>query len=250
MSFRRSGEGSFGIRWKFKIVRRWGRGSNWDPQVPPFWRCEPGWQPTGWSRRQQPMCSLASALALGQCRHEHLGAPDMGHWLENAPTPRDLKHPKFLSGSHRSTHIASDLVLACWLSQNNQNKVITILFFAQCFCRNKSSPIRTSHNNAFVARFFLSLAFAICLLPQFFTSMLPFFRSFVKVAVTVSQRDAFFPRVLPKTAVLRTVFYCFCSLGATWKWFSSFFRRKERIQRECLPAMFPEKPSRKDIVKT
>ena len=28
------------------------------------------------------------------------------------------------------------------------------------------------------------------------------------------------------------------------------FCRKERIQRECLLAMFPEKPSRKDIVKT
>ena len=65
------------------------------------------------------------------------------------------------------------LILACWLNQNNQNKVITILFFAQYFCRNKSSPIRTlsSHNNAFVARVFLSLDFAICLFPQFLTSM-------------------------------------------------------------------------------
>ena len=67
-----------------------------------------------------------------------------------------------------------EVVLACWLSQNNQNKVITILFFAQYFCRNKSSPIRTSYNNAFVARAFLSLDFAICLFPQFLTSMLPF----------------------------------------------------------------------------
>ena len=49
------------------------------------------------------------------------------------------------------------LILACWLSQNNQNKVITILSFAQYFCWNKSSPIRTSHNNAFVARVFYPL---------------------------------------------------------------------------------------------
>ena len=73
-------------------------------------------------------------------------------------------------------------VLACWLSQNNQNKVITILYFAQYFCRNKSSPVRTSHNNAFAARFFLSLDFAICLFPQFLTSMLPFFCSFVNTS--------------------------------------------------------------------
>ena len=104
----------------------------------------------------------------------------------------------------------------CMLVKSEQSeKIITILFFAQYFCRNKSSPIRTSHNNVFVARVFLCLDFAIFLFPQFLTSMLPFFRSFVKVVVTISPRDAFFQRILPKTAVLRTVFYCFCSLGAT-----------------------------------
>ena len=89
-------------------------------------------------------------------------------------------------GSHScDPHDSIVFVLACWLSQNNQNKVITILFFAQYFF-------------AFVARVFLSLDFAICLFPQFLTSMLPFFRSFVKVVVTVSQRDAFFSTSSPQ----------------------------------------------------
>ena len=141
-------------------------------------------------------------------------------------------------------------VLACWLSQNNQNKVITILFFAQYFCRNKSSPIRTSHNNAFVASVFLSLAFAICLFPQFLTSMLPFFRSFVKVAVTVSQRDAFFSTSSPQNRSSAHCALLFLQFGGDLKMVFELFRRKERIQRECLLAMFPKKPSRKDIVKT
>ena len=141
-------------------------------------------------------------------------------------------------------------VLACWLSQNNQNKVITILFFAQYFCRNKSSPIRTSHNNAFVARVFLSLDFAVCLFPQFLTSMLPFFRSFVKVAVTVSQRDGFFSMSSPQNRSSAHCALLFLQFGGDLKMVFEVFRRKERIQRECLPAMFPEKLSRKDIVKT
>ena len=84
-------------------------------------------------------------------------------------------------------------ILACWLSQNNQNKVIIILFIAQYFCRNKSLPIRTSHNNAFVARVFLSLDFAICLFPQFLTSMWPFSAVSSKWRSRFRSETRFFP---------------------------------------------------------
>ena len=127
-----------------------------------------------------------------------------------------------------------------WLSQNNQNKVIIFLFFAQYFCRNKSSPIRTSHNNAFVARVFLSLDFAICLFPQFLTSMLPSFRSFVKVAVMISQRDAFFSTSSPQNRSSAHCVPLFLQFGGDLKMVFELFCRKVRIQRECLPAMFPE----------
>ena len=98
--------------------------------------------------------------------------------------------------------------------------------------------------------FFLSLDFAICLFLQFLTSMLPFFRSFVKVAVTVSQRDAFFSTSSPQNRSSAHCALLFLQFGGDLKMVFEVFRRKERIQRECLLAMFPEKPSRKDIVKT
>ena len=141
--------------------------------------------------------------------------------------------------------------LTCVLVKSEQSEEShNNLCFAQSFCRNKSSPIRTSHNNAFVAGFFLSLDIAICLFPQFLTSMLPFFCSFVKVAVTILQRDALFSTSSPQN---RNSVHCallFLQFGGDLKMVVELFRRKERIQRECLPAMFPEKPRRKDIVKT
>ena len=140
-------------------------------------------------------------------------------------------------------------VLACWLSQNTQNKIITILFFAQYSCRNKSSPIRTSHNNAFVARVSLSLDFAICLFPQFFTSMLPLFRSFAKVEARFRSETRFFPRVLPKTAVLHTVLYCFCNLGATWKWFSRFSAERREFSKSVFRPCFPKSLARKTLLR-
>ena len=120
----------------------------------------------------------------------------------------------------------------------------------QYCCRNKLSPIRTSHNNAFVARFFLSPDFAISLFPQFLTSMLPFFRSFVKVAVTISERDAFFPRVLPKTASSAHCVLLFLQFGGDLKMVFELFPQKGENSARVSSAMFPEKPSKKDIVKT